>query len=358
MNQNHSELFQRYFDGQLDISELKQFETDLQTDTELQKQFVEYSLMHDQLRGHFLAGQALSASQSHSTCEDSDSILTEPRQSVVTINGRSRRSWFIAATVAATLFVIFVLWRDNSNTAQAEQTELRRVIAANSANLLRSFELAVESFTAGDAKQKRIEQRENRPPKPPLDGAILHVRGKHEFVLIRKSLDGIPFVTGSDGKSSWAVRPDGPVRISQDLQRFNRDVPGHEYSMPLYNLSEALEHLQSAYELHVLPEPTGESLSTDATVDNSFDNASDTSASSQPQKLLVAIKRKGFPGPRRVEISYLAESGLIAQLRFIDMPYGPDRLTVRLTLTESPAATDNFFNHALYHSPDRKIEVE
>lgn len=354
MNQNHSELFQRYFDGQLDIGELKQFETDLQTDTELQKQFVEYSLMHDQLRGHLLASQALSASHSHSTCEDPESILEEPRQPEVTINRRSRRSWFIAAMVAATLFVSFVLWRDNSNTAQAEQTELRRVIAANSASLLRTFELAVESFTAGDARQRRAEQRENRPPKPPLDGAILHVRGKYEFVLIRKSLDGVPFVTGSDGKSSWAVRPDGPVRISQDLQRFNRDVPGHEYSMPLYNLSAALEHLQSAYELHVLPEPTHEPLATDATADSS----SDTSASSQPQKLLVAIKRKGFPGPRRVEISYLADSGLIEQLRFIDMPYGPDRLTVRLTLTESPAATDSFFNHALYHSSDRKVEVE
>ncbi|MFO0943781.1 MAG: hypothetical protein U0930_23850 [Pirellulales bacterium] len=340
-SKNYSERIQQYFDHMLDEQDLAQFRADLQTDSQLRQQFVEYSILHDRLHGNLQATQALAGdklTQVQDSCQSIEAALSETQHPVARANQRSLQGWFIALTVAASIFVSFAVWRDRGNTAIAEQTELRRVIEANSANLLRSFELAVEAISPGDSKQKRVDQRENRPPKPPLDGAVLHVRGKNEFVMIRKTADGLPFVTGSDGKSSWAVRADGPVRVSDDLRRFNRDVPGHEFSVPLYNLHEALEHLQAAFELHVISESA--------------------TAPTQTQRLLIAIKRKGFPGPKRVEITYEAESGLIDQLRFIDMPYGSDRLTVQLTLSVPPLATQDFFTHWPYHSADRKIEVE
>ncbi len=74
------------------------------------------------------------------------------------------------------------------------------------------------------------------------------------FVLQRKLDNEQQFVTGSNGKVSWAVRPDGAVRVSSDLTRFNRDVPGHEHDMPLSNLHDGLEQLQTAYDVQVLPE--------------------------------------------------------------------------------------------------------
>ncbi len=61
------------------------------------------------------------------------------------------------------------------------------------------------------------------------------------------------FITGCDGMRSWMIPPEGEVRVSRDLNKFNHDVPGHEYSMSLCNLSDALERLRSAFDVTVLP---------------------------------------------------------------------------------------------------------
>ncbi len=78
------------------------------------------------------------------------------------------------------------------------------------------------------------------------------------------------------------MRGQGPIRISSDLKRFNRDVPGHEFSMSLCNLSEALEQLARAYDLNAVRE--------DPQVEADVPGVSD--------RLLIATKRKGNPGPR------------------------------------------------------------
>jgi hypothetical protein len=40
------------------------------------------------------------------------------------------------------------------------------------------------------------------------------------------------------------------------------------------------------------------------------------------------------------------------------MPYGPDRLTLRLTLTENEPVDDDFFGHEAHHMPDRRVKEE
>ncbi len=63
----------------------------------------------------------------------------------------------------------------------------------------------------------------------------------------------------------------------------------------------------------------------------------------EPSRLLVAVKKKGYRGPRRVEITYGATSGHIQQLRFIEMPYGPEKITIRITLFNEHNLPDIIF---------------
>ncbi len=224
----------------------------------------------------------------------------------------------------------------------AGQIELRRLISVHAQSSERRYQIKVESTIIGGAIPQAGEALDRRPPKPPLNDATLLVRGNNEFVLRRLWPDGRTFVTGSDGKTSWMVPPAGAVRVSNDLQRFNHDVPGHEYSMSLCRLDEALTQMQSAYDLvSFSPDPS-----------DSQDHPNETT------RLLVATKKRGFPGPRRVEITYLQSSGFIKHIRFVDMPYGPDRLTLQMSLIENYPMTEHDFQHDTYHTTDREIIKE
>jgi hypothetical protein len=108
------------------------------------------------------------------------------------------------------------------------------------------------------------------------------------------------------------------------------------------HLSDALERLQSVSDLALLP----------------IEDSDNDSEDAERRRLLVATKKRGQRGPRRVEITYFAASGLIESLRFVDMPYGPERVTVRLSLMPSPSLSEDFFHHRAHHAPDREIEIE
>ncbi len=259
------------------------------------------------------------------------------------------RSWArslltMATTVCLLLFAGFLIWQTVGVTpVSAAVVELDRIIAASSQFIDRTFSIAVEETAIPQSHREQTPSDRGRPPKPSIDGALLHVRGSSQFVLQRKVNDNQYFVTGSNGKTSWAVRPDGPVRVSPDLTRFNHDVPGHEHAMPLNNLRDGLEQLHAAYVVEVMPVESPE--------DNSALNA-------EPSRLLVAVKKQGFRGPKRVEITYAVTSGQIRQIRFVDMPYGPERLTLRMTLVESRDLGAAYFDHESHHDPKRVVEFE
>jgi hypothetical protein len=59
-----------------------------------------------------------------------------------------------------------------------------------------------------------------------------------------------------------------------------------------------------------------------------------------------------------VEIVYDGITAGILQMRFVQMPYGPDRLDLRLSPVSEDELLPDFFEHARQHLPDRKIEVE
>ena len=329
MTRDPAELVSRYFDDLLTADEHRDLQQWLRTSADHAKEFARVALLHDRLRAEQVAislGMALRA--------DRPQIVSTA----------SRRFWptiFVTAGMVAAFATVLVLFLEIGKTPAAAAAELKRLIAAQETDLDRTYRIAVEEAPAPQRKRQPVDNG-NRPPKPPLDGAILHVRKGNQFVLIRQMPGGRQFVTGSNGRTSWAVRPDGPFRVSADLTRFNRDLPGHEHHFPLIQIERGLAHLQHAYDIRLLP----------------IENGDDSAAEDLPVRLLVAVKKRGHRGPQRVEITYDVRTGQIRQLRFIEMPYGPEHLTVRLTQEEERPLGPAYFDHQSHHGSDRVVEEE
>lgn len=293
--------------------------------------FVRVVLLHDRLRSELRAG-------------DTIPNLQPPPESGVSLPSLRRRSPLVAAATAllGVTIVVAVFWNQFADTsASAGIVELDRLIVANAASADRSYFIRVEAYVLSQERGRRKQgPQAGRPPKPPLDEAILHVSGGRQFVLVRNAGSGQTFVTGSNGRVSWAVRPDGPVRVSSDLTRFSRDLPGHEHDMPLISINEDLQRVRATYDIQFVPDSAPDAGATHAT------------------RTLVAVKHRKARGPERIEITYVAATGRIRELRFFDMPYGPEHLTVRLTLTSEGDLGPRFFDHESHHGPERAVEFE
>ncbi len=351
MSFDPQELIDGYLDDRLSPNELEQLETWIQECPQNAREFASAAMLHDRLRDEQVARSGIARfvvdGCKPNPAEQDSEFESTPKVRIASIwRWNGLRSIATAASVLATAAgLLIILWNGfGDSVAVAGVVELNRLIATSVLSFDQTYQIDVEDVALARRRGGRgRDASQMRPPKPPMDAAILHVRGQSNFVLIRKTVDGADFVTGSNGRSSWAALPDGPVRVSSDLSRFNRDVPGHEFHMPLSNINEGLSQMRVAYDLHVLPieNPDG-----------------DVSFGEGASRLLVAVKKKGYPGPRRVEITYSVSSGHIEQLRFIEMPYGPDRLTLRLTLVEERDLGPDFFDHSSHHTSDRTVIEE
>lgn len=329
MTSDIQELISRYLDADLTEFEQEELQRLLRSSSQYVDDFARAAQLHDRLHGEMTV---------NAMAEDvvSRSEFARPVQRKV-----FKSFAWIAGTVTAALFILGMGWFGADFSTRVTAGELDRLIAAQASSLDRIYRIAVEESVQGKNDPTPSDER-IRPPKPPINGATLYVRHGNQFVLVRTANDGRSFVTGSDGRTSWAVRPDGPVRVSHDLSRFNRDLPGHENDVPLFQMEQGLEQLRHAYDVRVLPAETDDG---------------DTAAE-QAERFIVAVKKKGHRGPQRVEITYAEKSGLIREMRFVKMPYGPERLTIRMTLTDERELAADFFSHASHHSTDRAVEEE
>ncbi|MBL8813078.1 MAG: hypothetical protein JNM43_23115 [Planctomycetaceae bacterium] len=359
---NGDQLIHGFLDDQLSEEQHQELLVWIKQSPENARRFAAAALLHDRLRAEFQSRAMMSESEiSATSAAEESSGLPSPSPSSLSPSRSSRKSFWQAPLVAITvmslaLSALLMFWNGVATpSANAATLELRRLLSANATNGLRTYQIVVEETAVPQGRRRRTLE-DDRPPKPPMQGATLWVKGASEFVLKRFTTDGRPFVTGCDGHVSWAVNPDGPVRVSRDLSRFNHDVPGHESSMPLNHFDEALKQLQQTYDLQLLPVETPETDGDQAASNDA--NTDATSEQSPSSRLMVAIKKRGERGPARVEILYEPESGRIFQMRFIGMPYGPDRLTLRLTLTENESVDEDFFGHEAHHSADRRVEEE
>lgn len=320
MNPRDLELIHRYLDAEITESEFQELESALARSPELRQELVQATLLDEKLT------HAMAKSMADPLAADVQLANAEtPKEK------RHRFSWsptvaFLAtsALILASFFLI-----SNRNPLNASQ-ELNRMIKSL-ANGDRVFRIDVEQVVLPNKKQ--LEKYDNtRPPKPSLEGAKLYLRGSDQFVLIRFRENGLPFITGSDGQIGWAIAPNDSVRTSPDPQEFNRDLPGHEHSIPLANLTQGLAQIQKAYSIQIIQSPS-------------------SNQQEMQEAMLIATKKPGERGPKRIEIQYDWHSGRITQIRFIEMPYGPERLTVRLTLMDELSLPENYFNHTHHVLP-------
>lgn len=346
MSLDPQSLINGYLDETLSSAEHAALQDWLKAAPENARQFAAASLLHDRLRAEL-------TSLNH-IVEDANVDSTLPLATVAkpqlatsskTLAKASRfRSFRFALMSIATalLLAVAVLWKGFGVTpASAATTEINRIIAATTHAPDQTYHIAVEETGAISSRELSNDAPERqRPPKPPLTDATLHVRAGGQFVLIRQTNDGRSFITGSNGRSSWAIKPDGSVRVSSDLNEFNRDVPGHEHSMPLIHIEDGLGRLLEAYDVRLLPIEPADDAGSGAVITNT-----------EATRLIVAVKKRQFRGPKRVEISYSVQSGLIQQMRFIEIPYGPERLTLRMTLQSQQPLGERFFEPTSHAVP-------
>ncbi|MCY2981727.1 MAG: hypothetical protein NTU79_23965 [Planctomycetota bacterium] len=329
------ELIDGYLDDALTADQQEELSTWIKVHPDHARTFAEAMLLHDRLRNTLAAYETPVAMHRSSTIESR--------------RGGLGGSWLmssVARTTAAAAVLILglaTLWFSiGTQTASAAIRELDRIIVNSMRSKDRTFEIVVEDITTERRGKRSAMPESQRPPKPPLDGAALYVRSGNQFVLVRKTQEGLPFVTGSNGQQSWAINTRGPVRVSADVHCFDHDLPGHETSVPLTNLHEGLQQLKVAYE-----------LTFSALGPEEYETGDGHEA-----RLLIAVKKRKERGPQRVEIVYDAISGGILRMRFVQMPYGPDFLDLRLSLVSQDELSSDFFEHTSHHVPDRKIEEE
>ena len=347
MNEAAQFLIDGYLDNVLTIEQHEELSAWIRSSPENISAFAAAVMLHDRLRNEMMisSGRQGVSPPCRSAGDEatglSEAENTRRADALPLAGALTRRRSVIALVSTASLICVAIVVFIKSfvdNPAVAAAGELQRLIELNAHTMDRTYQITVEEAVLPHRGRRGPSPEDGRPPKAPMDGATLYVRDGQQFVLSRVT-DAGPFVTGSNGKVSWAVRPDGPVRYSKDLNRFNRDLPGHEHEMPLVNIHDGLERLRRAYDVQLLPVEDGES-------------------SEPATRLLVAIRHPKERGPRRVEISYEVESGLVRQMRFIGMPYGPESLTLRLTLLSEDLLDERFFDHESHHDANRRVEVE
>jgi hypothetical protein len=169
------------------------------------------------------------------------------------------------------------------------------------------------------------------------EGAKLYLRSDKQYVLERTLDRGEASFMGSDGEINWDIRHDGPVRISHDLERFRRGLPGRQQDVPFLDLRGLLSSLSSGYDLETAHD----------TVDPTL-------------RLLRATKRfRSINGPREMIFAYRPETGVIMRMQLLGLPReegGPRSLELKLT-SESPLPA-NFFSHNAHHEPEREVISE
>lgn len=341
------ELVHRYLDDCIEQDDLLKLQSLLRESQVYRDAFRDVALLHEQL-SQTIPLFALPV----------EPIRTAPAPS---IRKRSTRSAISLLAVVAAILVVAILLLPSRNQSFAG-SELQRILQANQ-NAYLHYRIDVDQ-TARIKKPRTKTNAEARPPKPSLHQAELFVEGADRFVLIRIPDPGQVFITGCDGSISWAIAPQGPVRISKDLSQFSRDIPGHEHSIPLANLKLGFEQIQKAYDVQFLapspdeygPDDYGpDAPNSDAPDADESGDDTHQSDSSGGEAILIATKHRGERGPKRIEIHYDSITGEIQHMRFVDMPYGPDQITIRLSLLDHSSVPNEFFHHTYHHSSDRAV---
>jgi hypothetical protein len=190
MDNTQRHLIGLYLDDMLTPDQLLELEAWLQESPLNVRWFTKELLLHNRLHSEIVAGSVVP-----SLLEVSSKTESLPPREVSRWNSARRLIGASLSLLLISLFATFILWNGFvGTTAAAASTELNLLMTANAAMTARTYQIAVEEVAmhAGKKRRNGPEDQLNRPPKPPMNNAILHVRGTNHFVLIRTQADGRP----------------------------------------------------------------------------------------------------------------------------------------------------------------------
>lgn len=325
------ELISRQIDGSLSVDEHKELQDWINAAPANAKLFVECSLLHDRLHQE-LAGSLL---------QDSESLSSKKAAST-SVWYHTRNIQWIGGSIAALLLIgLFLIPLATGTRALAAEEQLEKLIAISKITSDNSYVItAIESNKKARRPWRTETGSRKKKKKPPIDGAMLHIRGQNQYVLIRRFANGDQFVTGCDGTASWAVPPMGKVRVSQRLDRFQGALPGNQHAIPFINLQQDLENIRQAYDIRW------------------FD--SETAAPGEGNGCLVAEKKSPENrGAKYIEIWFDRKSGTITEMFFDKMPRAKgEPRSVMLELVDESALAHGFFRHEAHHNSEREVVYE
>jgi hypothetical protein len=321
MSASATDLIHGYLDETLTAEQQVELANWIKESPEHAGQFAETILLHDRLRAEMLAGDVL-----------------ENQHAVVASRSSSDRLWgrrviALSTALCLTLVLGLIFWHSVSSPVLAASDELQRVIQASEAALDRTYVVtALDEDVDSEALPSTV-----RGAKPSVDGALLHVRGPNQYVLIRYFADGTEFITGSDGTTAWSVPPRGRVRVSSDATRFRGAVPGQQQAIPFIDMRNSLHQLQESYELDLSPETTPEGW----------------------RQMNATRKSSTAGGPKQVTLWYDVQSGTIHRMLLERLPQargGPRN--VLLELTDERDLGPAYFEHTSHHDTNREVIEE
>jgi hypothetical protein len=238
----------------------------------------------------------------------------------------------IAAVAAMLALAALLGWFSLQTTREASASEIvARLVASAKSGDRTYFLRAVGASPAAPAVKR------SGKPAPSIDGAILYVRERGEYVLARLDADGDEVLSGSDGARSWIVPAKGPVRVSSDPRRFSGALPGSQQGIAFIDPHADLVELAKSYELTLKPATDADALAR-----------------------IVGVRRSDARGgPKRIEISYDESTALIRAIRLENLPQarsGPR--TVEFELVDDAPLARDFFTHAFHHDASRVVIEE
>lgn len=321
MSASATDLIHGYLDETLTAEQQVELANWIKESPDHAGQFAETVLLHDRLRAEMLAGDVL-----------------DNQHAVVASRSSSERLWVrrvigLSTALCLTLVLGLIFWQSVSSPVLAASDELQRIIQASESALDRTYVLtALDEDVDSEALPSTV-----RAAKPSVDGALLHVRGPNQYVLVRHFTDGTEFITGSDGTTAWSIPPRGRVRVSSDATRFRGAVPGQQHAIPFIDMRNSLRQLQESYELDLSLETTPEGW----------------------RRMNATRRATATGGPKQVTLWYDAQSGTIHRMLLERLPQargGPRN--VLLELTEERDLGPSYFEHTSHHDTNRKVIEE
>lgn len=250
------------------------------------------------------------------------SVGDAPRREAVRLTrSTSAAGW--SATIAALVAIVVLLWSGMPSSV-ASADELLARIAGRGRIGERAYRLSVVDRQTRDRS---------------LDGAVLHLGARGQYVLRRSEPDGSETISGSDGVRGWIIPSRGVVRVSANSRRFRGLLPGEQFDLPFLDPAEGLDDLAKRYDLQVTPAAP---------------------ANHRPWTVIEATRRDGVRhGPKFVHLEVDPSTLRIERMVLDRLPQakeGPRSVAFdRLPLEPLGSA---YFDHAAHHAPERPVVVE